>query len=301
MKGEAVYKRTYNRVIVYLGEIKVGDTLDSENVLKSKLNASRTTIRKVLRDLELKKLITIESTKKILCRKPKAKDGFPRAETLSNAARIEKKFLEWMLRADPKPGDIINELELARQFGVSTSGIREFLNRFSRFKLIERRPNSGWCFQGFTEDFALELFEVRELFEMRSATAFASLPDDAIAWKELKVLETDHKNLLRNIKTDFHNFSDIDERFHQLVNNASMNRFIVDFYDLISLIFHYHYQWNKVDERKRNQAAILEHLAYIEALFSRDPKRIGVACKKHFISARNTLVSSINKEQLRAS
>lgn len=293
MKGEAVYKRTYNRLIVYLGELKIGDALDSENVLKSKLNASRTTIRKVLRDLELKKLITIESTKKFLCRRPKAKDSFSRAETLSNAARIEKKFLEWMLRADPKPGDIINELELARQFGVSTSGIREFLNRFSRFKLIERRPNSGWCFQGFTEDFALELFEVRELFEMRSAMAFATLPDDAIAWKELKVLESDHKNLLRNIKRDFHNFSDIDERFHQLVNNASMNRFIVDFYDLISLIFHYHYQWNKVDERKCNQAAVLEHLAYIDALFSRDPKQIQAACKKHFVSARNTLLSSL--------
>jgi DNA-binding GntR family transcriptional regulator len=293
MKGEAVYKRTYNRLIIYLGELKIGDALDSENVLKSKLDASRTTIRKVLRDLELKKLITIESTKKFLCRRPKVKDSFPRAETLSNAARIEKKFLEWMLRADPKPGDIINELELARQFGVSTSGIREFLNRFSRFKLIERRPNSGWCFQGFTEDFALELFEVRELFEMRSATAFATLPDDAIAWTELKALEIDHKNLLRNIKKDFHNFSDMDERFHQLVNNASMNRFIVDFYDLISLIFHYHYQWNKVDERKRNQAAILEHLAYIEALFSRDPKRIELACKKHFVSARITLLSSI--------
>lgn len=297
MKGEAVYKRTYNRLIDYLNELKIGDPLDSENVLKSKLNASRTTIRKVLRDLELKKLISIASTKKILCRRPKAKDSFPRAETLSNAARIEKKFLEWMLRADPKSGDIINELELARQFGVSTSGIREFLNRFSRFKLIERRPNSGWCFQGFTEDFALELFEVRELFEMRSAAAFATLPDDAVAWKELKALEADHKILLRNIKKDFHDFSDIDERFHQLINNASMNRFIVDFYDLISLIFHYHYQWNKVDERKRNRAAILEHLEYIEALFSRDPMRIEFACRKHFISARNTLVSSI-KEQL---
>jgi hypothetical protein len=34
--------------------------------------------------------------------------------------------------------------------------------------------------------------------------------------------------------------------------------FIVDFYDIISLIFHYHYQWNKVDERVRNRAAILE-------------------------------------------
>ena len=29
---------------------------------------------------------------------------------------------------------------------------------------------------------------------------------------------------------------------HRLINDASRNRFIEDFYDVISLIFHYHYQ-----------------------------------------------------------
>jgi bacterioferritin-associated ferredoxin len=71
--------------------------------------------------------------------------------------------MEWMLRGGAKPGTVINELELARQFGVATTGIREFLIRFSRFGLIEKRSNSGWLFKGFTEDFALELFEIRVL------------------------------------------------------------------------------------------------------------------------------------------
>jgi DNA-binding GntR family transcriptional regulator len=38
----------------------------------------------------------------------------------------------------------INELELAREIGVGTSSVREFLIRFSRFGLIEKRPNSHW-------------------------------------------------------------------------------------------------------------------------------------------------------------
>ena len=63
---------------------------------------------------------------------------------------------------------------------------------------------------------------------------------------------------------------------------------------MISLIFHYHYQWNKTDERQRNEAAILEHLDYIEALFSRDPGRIEMACKSHLKSARKTLLASID-------
>ena len=30
-----------------------------------------------------------------------------------------------------------------------------------------RRPNAGWLFKGFTPSFALELFEIREMFELR--------------------------------------------------------------------------------------------------------------------------------------
>ena len=95
------------------------------------------------------------------------------------SAQVEKRFMEWMLRDNARPGTAINELELARQFGVATTGIREFLNRFQRFGLIEKRPNAGWVFKGFTPGFALELFEIREMFELRSARAFAALPDDA--------------------------------------------------------------------------------------------------------------------------
>ena len=147
MKGDAVFKRTYNRAVTYLAATKLGEPIESENNLTAKLDASRTTVRKVLSELSAKGVISAKGTSKVLLRRPKQKDGFPRSETMSISAQVEKKFMEWMLRADLQPGDVINELELARKFGVSTSGIREYLARFSRFKLIEKRPNSGWCFR----------------------------------------------------------------------------------------------------------------------------------------------------------
>ena len=74
---------------------------------------------------------------------------------------------------------------------------------------------------------------------------------------------------------------------------SSHNRFIVDFYDVIAMIFHYHYQRNKAQERERNEVAVQEHLAYIAALKSRDPGKVDAACRKHLKSARQTLLSSI--------
>ncbi len=192
-----------------------------------------------------------------------------------------------------KPGTLINELELARQFGVATNGIREFLIRFSRFGLVEKKSNSGWLFKGFTEAFALELFEIRVMFELRSARLFAELPAESPQWTRLESLKRQHVDLLDNIDRRYHDFSSLDNRFHRLINESSPNRFIDDFSDIITFIFHYHYQWNKADEKERNKAAILEHLAYIEALQSRERRKIESACKKHLRSARNTLLRSL--------
>jgi DNA-binding GntR family transcriptional regulator len=200
--------------------------------------------------------------------------------------------MEWMLRGDARAGSVINELDLARQFGVATTAIREFLNSFQRFGLIEKRPNGGWVLQGFTRSFALELFEIREMFELRSAQAFSRLPRGSPCWPELASLRDEHVALLAQIDIRFHDFSDLDSRFHRLINAAESNRFIDGFYDIITLIFHYHYQWNKRDERQRNEVAIREHLAYIDALQGRTALVVERACRNHLSSARETLITA---------
>ena len=59
------------------------------------------------------------------------------------------------------------------------------------------------------------------------------------------------------------------------------------------MIFHYHYQWNKQDERKRNIAAMHEHLTYIDALQRRDASAVTQSCNAHMATARLTLLASI--------
>jgi DNA-binding GntR family transcriptional regulator len=213
------------------------------------------------------------------------------------AEQIEKHFMEWMLRDNTRPGTAINELDLARRFGVATTGIREFLNRFQRFGLTEKRPNAGWVFKGFTPSFALDLFEIREMFELRSARALAALPESSPIWDQLASLREEHLALLAEIEHRYHDFSDLDSRFHSLINSAAPNRFIDDFYDIITLIFHYHYQWNKYDERPRNEVAIREHLTYIDALFSRNASIVELACRAHLASARQTLIRSTGGQE----
>lgn len=293
MKSDTLFKRAFNDAADVFAGFSDGQPLPSESELSARLRVSRTTVRKVIAVLAERGAIRSSGTQRTVRLGRSALRKFPEAETVPTSQQVESRFMEWMLRDDTPPGTIINELELARRFNVATTSIREFLNRFQRFGLIERRPNAGWVLKGFTLDFALELVEIREMFEIRSALRFVSLPATSPIWRQLESLRVEHVALLETIERRFHDFSDLDSRFHRLVNAAGPNRFIDGFYDIITAIFHYHYQWNKRDERQRNETAAREHLVYILALQSKKRSAIERACRHHLASAKETMVRSV--------
>ena len=289
-RQNTLFKEAYNR---YAATLEPGDALPSEPEIAIQLGISRSTARAILMRLSEVGIIQWNKREKIVLRRPAPKDLFPEQETNSLHDIIERSFMLRILSDEAQPGMQINELELAREIGTGTTSVREFLIRFSRFGLIEKRPNSHWTLKGFTRGFALELADVREMFELHSASEFGRLPSDHPAWASLADIRREHEMLIENFDTNYRDFSPLDQRFHLLIHGASKNRFIGDFYDVISVVFHYHYQWNKAFARERNARAISEHLDYIDALFSRDMVRIEEACRTHLKSARQTLLQSI--------
>uniref|UniRef100_UPI0035B16128 GntR family transcriptional regulator n=1 Tax=Devosia sp. TaxID=1871048 RepID=UPI0035B16128 len=148
MKTDTLFKRAYNDALELISRQRPGDILPSENALAAGLRVSRTTVRKVIATLDEQGIVASEGRHRVIRRLAGADGRFPDAETVPTAVQVEKQFMEWMLRGDARAGSLINELDLARQFGVATTVIREFLNSFQRFGLIERRPSGGWVLQG---------------------------------------------------------------------------------------------------------------------------------------------------------
>lgn len=293
MKRNNRYKHTHNQFLDLLRELPRGADLPTENRLSESLDASRTTIRAVLAHLADIGLIEWQGRHKKLLRKPLKRDYFQVEETRSTQQRIESHFMQSILGGDIDEGALLNESEMARQLDVSTSAVREYLIRFSRFGLIRKAPDRGWVLNGFTRAFALELSDMRELFEPRSVALFIRLPASHPAWQSLAALEQEHVRLLPRMQRDYLQFAHLDDRFHQLINGVADNRFIDDFHDLIKIIFHYHYRWNKKDEVERNTAAAQQHLAIIAALQAGDEPAALSACNAHLAQARQTLLRSL--------
>ena len=292
-KQNTLFKDAYNRSLDRFGH---RPELPSEPEMSEILQVSRTTVRAILKHMAEAGLIEWDRRSKLVLRPPRERDYFPEDETYSTGTLVERGFMQRVMDGRIGIGSQINEAELAREIGVGTSSIREFLIRFSRFGLLEKRPQSHWVMKGFTRAFALELAEIREMFELRSAQAFVALPRSSALWDKLAKIEADHIRLQQRIETDYANFSELDERFHRLIHSATENRFIMEFYDVIAMVFHYHFQWNKQDEKGRNAVAVAEHLDYIRALKSGDPIATELTCRQHLKSARRTLIESTSDE-----
>ncbi|SCM76824.1 Transcriptional regulator, GntR family [uncultured Pleomorphomonas sp.] len=294
MRSDAVFKRTYNSVLDRMATMAIGDSLDSEHTMARDFKVSRTTVRKILDALTRHGLVNIGvDGNRTIARLPKRGESFPEEETAAGRETVERGFMELIQAEIIRPGEVISTADLARRLRVSATVIREYLEGFRQFGLIARQENGTWVFAGFDQNFARELSDIRELIEVRAAEAFGDLPLDHPAWKELDDIEQRHIELQANFQRDSELFSRLDEEFHLLINSVLKNRFVNNFNHVRSFIFHYHYQWNKSDEKERNSVAIAEHLDYIRALKSRDRMLIRLAANRHLQSARISLLASM--------
>lgn len=292
------FRAAHNRLLDLLRPLPPGTLLPPETRLAAQLGVSRTVVRAALRRLGDLGVIRITGHQKHLLRAPQSADALPeRAEYISLAA-LEERFLHWVLRFDVPAGTALNVAQLAKEFSVPPHLLTEFLAGLGQFGLVERRPLGGWRLLGFTADYARELTEFRTLIEVNAARTVACLDHGHPVWAELASLERRHHALLDHIDTAYRDFPPMDGAFHACLNSAVQNRFVTDFQKVISLIFHYHYQWDKQLDRQRNEAAAQEHLILLAAMRSGDPDAAEAAMRAHLTTARETLLGSLRGHHL---
>ena len=297
-RSDTRFREAYNSLLDYCGTLPVGSPVPAENELGARTNVSRTVVRRCLARLEERKVISWHGREKRILRQPQGKDRLELPSGRMSVDDLEQRFLDWVLKFDVPADTALSVAELSRMFDVPQHELKEFLAGLSRFGLVARRPRGGWMLRGFTKDFAIELSDFRSILEINAIRNVADLPVDHPIWPKIAELRARHLDLKARIERDFHEFSKIDEAFHQAINSVVKNRFVEEFQKVISLIFHYHYLWNKADEKDRNAAAVDEHLAIMDALEARDTEAACRAAEKHLKTSKTTLLSSLRYHEL---
>ncbi|WP_435170287.1 FCD domain-containing protein [Falsirhodobacter sp. 1013] len=297
-RSDTRFREAFNSLLDVCNTLPVGAELPAEAVMSGAVGVSRTVVRRCLTRMAELGIIAWEGRGKHLLRAPTADDRIALPETTVGRDQLEKRFLGWVLQFDVPADTPLSVAELARTFDVAPHELKEFLASLSRFGLVARRPRGGWMLRGFTREFAIELSDFRLILELDAIAKVAEAPVDHPIWQRLANLRLEHEALARRITTDFHEFSKLDEAFHQAINSVVRNRFMEESQKVISLIFHYHYMWDKTHEMDRNRAAINEHMAIIDALEARDTARACEAARQHLRTSKSTLLLSLRHHAL---
>lgn len=288
-------QQAYNHVLDIIKAAKKNKEkyLPSDLALATKLGISRTTVRTVL-DLVIENgFIQRELDGKKILKTPLKSSYFSLdKEASSKEEVIRKYFMSLISNRKLKPGTRFSELDLAKQSGCNTVTVREFLIKFSRFGLIEKSPRSQWQMIEFDEQYSEELIELRKLLEMRALIKLLNTDAEHPTWLELKDLLKEHKAVKKDFKKQYHKFPDLDAKLHILIQRGANNRFINQFFDIVSFVYHYHYQWSLKGEEERFKIAIDEHIQLLTAILNRDTEAAISALEVHLNSADQTLRES---------
>jgi DNA-binding GntR family transcriptional regulator len=290
-------RRSINLLLDHAAKhLKVGDALPTEMRMTEIVESSRTAVRSALAHLVEHGLIAGMKQRHLL-RKPRRSDYFDVAELHSATEQLQQVLMERIYERDLPPGAEFTEVELSRAAGVSTIAVREFLIGFSRNGLIEKTPRGSWRLCAFDTKYAEELGEAREMFELRAIERFATLRPDDPAFARLKELLARHEALGKGSAESHAEFPALDREFHSFLIGLLQNRFAENLNDAVSMVYHYHYQWDKRDELPRNQYAVQEHLAILRPLAKGDVAAALAAMRRHLHSSRATMLAALRLRQ----
>ncbi len=191
-----------------------------------------------------------------------------------------------------EPGTVINEVTLAREFGVSRGPIREAVRRLQGLQIVTREPYLKARVVMLSAETALELFQMRMGLEGVACYLATERMSDQEIDQLLRDVDSDHERRLRGLIDPAGRRFDLHERLVR----ASGNRRIISALceDLYHLLRIYRRHSGSVLDRKED--AFDEHWQIVSAIRNRDSRLAESLMRSHIKRAADHIV-----EQLRSS
>ena len=185
-------------------------------------------------------------------------------------------------------GEILTELKLVEQLGVSRTPIREALRRLEQERLISD-TGRGSVVLGISEDDLVDIMNIRQHIEALAAYYAAQnmTPDD--------IKELSHIIDLQDFyyaKWDVEHLRQADDAFHDAICNFSGRNVIID--TLIPLHRKTRrYRKIAMEDKWRTDNTLKEHHAIFDAIAAGDAELAQALTAKHIENAKNHIVKKV--------
>jgi len=211
-------------------------------------------------------------------------------EFISLRDAIFNQLRQAIITGDLKPGERLREISLAEKMGASRTPIREAIRRLEMEGLVVMVPRHGATVAGITRTQLMNVLEIRRALE-ELAIELACSRMTVAQLNELKELEKVLKE--QKDSTDSLALSDIDEKFHEKIYQATNNpRLIQMLAELREQMYRYRLEYMKAMD-KRNKL-VTEHNRILKAIETGDVEMGKNAIRVHINSQEEEILAKID-------
>lgn len=196
--------------------------------------------------------------------------------SLTEADKAYIQIKEKIITLEMPPGSVIRETKLMQELGMGRTPIREALMQLEADKLVIVAPRRGIFVTEISITDLQQLYEIRiELESLCACLATQRITPEQLA--EMEALATEYR---QNEIRDPRDLMAVDRRFHQLLAQATGNKFLSHecelFYNLSLRL------WNfSLDRLKPRDLDVDTHVEILTAIKAGDSEQARLAMRRH--------------------
>jgi DNA-binding GntR family transcriptional regulator len=204
--------------------------------------------------------------------------------------RVYEQLKAMSVSFELKPGERLNEGELAKRLGVSRTPLREALNRLNTEGFLRFTPGKGFFCRELDAHEIFDLYELRKSIEVASVRLAVKRAKDEdidalLAFLDATGPEPGERSSIELVELDetFH------ERLMAMSDNAEMLRVLRNVNARIRFV-----RWIDMDRINRTNTQA-EHRAVLHALKGRDEGTCVYVLERHIDRRLDTITSAIKE------
>lgn len=209
--------------------------------------------------------------------------------TISLAEQVFDRLENEILSGIYPRGEVLTEMKLVADLGVSRTTIREALHRLEQEHIIET-TQKGFLVLGVTQQDLMDIFEIRERIEGIASRMAAEIITDAQLAELREALELQEFYVPRH---DADHIKIYDSRFHQLIYRFSGSSV---FFDTLMPLHKKVQKYRKasVENESRAVQSATEHRAIFEAIAAHNADLAEKYTVEHIVNAANHILKRGN-------
>ncbi|MCC6535859.1 MAG: GntR family transcriptional regulator [Burkholderiales bacterium] len=212
----------------------------------------------------------------------------PTSRAADSAEQIYERIKTLAMTFAIRPGERVNEVEVARSLNVSRTPLREALNRLLVEGFLTRAPNRGFIGRPLDAKQVFDLYELRRVLEASIVAIACERSTD----EELGELERFVKaSTDRPEDANASSLLALDEQFHERVARLTRNEEMLRAVRSINARIHY-FRWIDMQNGRRRQTQ-QEHLRIVKALMARDAPAAARLIEGHIARRLDRIVDVI--------